>query len=96
MKTHLRIINRTSLNPEFRVACGAGVSWTKHTTSDQSKVNCNKCLGLMANQQLKEELKMAALLTKAKLINDRNSAILPTGEIVAKGTPGAIDYKAKP
>lgn len=38
------------------------------------------------------ETKHAALMEKVRLIRERNTAILPTGEIVARDTPGAMPY----
>lgn len=40
------------------------------------------------------EEKHAGLMEKVRLIRERNTAILPTGEIVARGTPGAMDYES--
>jgi hypothetical protein len=38
------------------------------------------------------ETKHADLMEKVRLIRDKNTAILPTGEIVARDTPGAMPY----
>lgn len=38
------------------------------------------------------EEKHAALMAKVRLIREKNTAILPTGEIVARDTPGAMPY----
>lgn len=46
-----------------------------------------ECIKAIRQERMKKNL-----LAKVQLIRDRNAAILPTGEIVAKGTPGAIDY----
>ena len=43
-------------------------------------------------EAIRQERMKKNLLAKVQLIRDRNAAILPTGEIVAKGTPNAIDY----
>ena len=40
------------------------------------------------------ETKHADLMEKVRLIREKNTAILPTGEIVARGTPGAMDYNS--
>jgi len=42
------------------------------------------------------EKKYAAAMEKVRLIRERNTAILPTGEIVARGTPGSMDYNSPP
>jgi hypothetical protein len=39
--------------------------------------------------------KLEKLMAKAALIQTGKSAILPTGEIVAKGTPGAHNYQPR-
>jgi hypothetical protein len=41
---------------------------------------------------IRQHLKTEALLAKVELMRSGNTAILPTGEIVARGTPGATDY----
>jgi hypothetical protein len=46
-----------------------------------------ECAIAIRHERMKREL-----LAKVQLIRDRNTAILPTGEIVARGTPGAMDY----
>ena len=38
--------------------------------------------------------KEAALLEKLRIIRSGNTAILPTGEIVERGTPGSMDYES--
>jgi hypothetical protein len=38
------------------------------------------------------ETKHADLMEKVRLIREKNTAILPTGEIVARDTPGAMPY----
>lgn len=45
-----------------------------------------------AAQGIREERKKIALLEKLKIIREGNTAILPTGEIVVRGTAGAMDY----
>ena len=37
---------------------------------------------------------VASLMSKVALIRERNTAILPTGEIVARGTPGAMNHNS--
>jgi hypothetical protein len=44
-------------------------------------------------QERKDKL-VASLMGKVNLIRERNTAILPTGEIVARGTPGAMNYES--
>jgi hypothetical protein len=45
-----------------------------------------------AAEAIRQERMKKNLLAKVQLIRDRNTAILPTGEIVARGTDGAMDY----
>jgi len=48
-----------------------------------------------AAEAIRDERKaklVSALMQKVNLTRDRNTAILPTGEIVARGTPRAIPY----
>jgi len=47
-----------------------------------------------AAENIGRERKHAALLAKIHLIRERNTAILPTGEIVARGTPGSMIYES--
>lgn len=98
MKTHFRAINRNPgfPRPQFRIACGCCAHWTENTTSDASKVDCKSCLAYIAKDQAKQKSRVSDLMQKAQLINTGNSAILPTGEIVAKGTPGAMNYQKTP
>lgn len=49
-----------------------------------------------AAEAIRQDRMKKNLLAKVQLIRDRNSAILPTGEIVEKGTPGAMDYERIP
>lgn len=45
-----------------------------------------------AGDQMKTERMKRRLLEKVNLIRAGNTAILPTGEIVARGTTGSMDY----
>lgn len=49
-----------------------------------------------AADNIRRERMKNNLLAKVQLIRDRNTAILPTGEIVPRGTPGAIPYETTP
>ena len=45
-----------------------------------------------AARSIRDDRKKIALLEKLKIIREGNTAILPTGEIVPRGTLGAMDY----
>jgi hypothetical protein len=45
-----------------------------------------------AAQNMRDERKKIALLEKLKIIREGNTAITPNGEIVPRGTTGAMDY----
>jgi hypothetical protein len=45
-----------------------------------------------AARGIRDERKKIALLEKLKIIREGNTAILPTGEIVPRGTEGAMEY----
>ena len=45
-----------------------------------------------AAENIRREQRREALLEKVRLIRERNAAILPTGEIVPRGTPGAMNF----
>lgn len=45
-----------------------------------------------AAEAIRQKRMKERLLAKVQLIRDRNTAILPTGEIVERGTPGAMNY----
>ena len=49
-----------------------------------------------AADNIRRERLHASLMAKVQLIRDRNTAILPTGEIVPRGTPGAMPYETNP
>lgn len=47
-----------------------------------------------AISQERNDKLVASLMSKVALIRERNTAIMPTGEIVARGTPGAMNYES--
>lgn len=47
-----------------------------------------------AAEEIRRKRNIETLMAKVQLIRERNTAILPTGEIVARGTPGAMDYES--
>ena len=46
----------------------------------------------LAAQNIRDERKKIALLEKLKIIREGNTSITPNGEIVPRGTAGAMDY----
>jgi len=44
MKTHLRLISRAGVWPQFKIACGnTAAGWIKHSTSNEANVTCARC-----------------------------------------------------
>lgn len=47
-------------------------------------------------RRIATERKFSGLMEKVRLIRSGNTAILPTGEIVPRSTPGAMPYETNP
>jgi len=63
------------------------ILWVKHPNT---KNNQNS----ITPKEDNNEKKLEKLLSKLKIIQEENTAILPNGEIVPRGTIGSIDYNS--
>lgn len=83
-----RIQFRAQELEESNLALGRAILRFKNTLEELTEV----MTALESSVEKPDQKKLDSLIQKAQLISDGNTAILPNGEIIPRGTPGAMDY----